>query len=243
MLILSIDTSTRGCSVALHFDGVLQACHDLGKDRSAAEFLTTLIEQICEHTGNPLSSVDAIAVAKGPGSYTGLRVGVSTAKGLCYALDKPLIGINTLKALAAQVTGFYAQPEGAGKKLLFCPMIDARRMEVFCAVYDINLNEVWPSAAVIVDEHTFAELLEEHTILFFGDGSEKCRPFLGIHEDALFLSRPVTPSATTIGELAFHAADAGAFEDAALFEPFYLKDFVGTKARNTSGIITGQSNS
>ncbi len=239
MLVLSIDTSTRGCSVALHLDSILLACYDLSKDRSAAAFLTTLIEQLCEHTGHPLSSVDVIAVAKGPGSYTGLRVGVSTAKGLCYALDKPLVGVNSLKAMAAQVTGVYTPPKDAGKQVLFCPMIDARRMEVFCAVYDKDLNEVWPSAAVIVDERTFAGLLEKYTILFFGDGADKCRPLTGIHEGALFPARHITPSAATIGELAFQLAEAGDFEDVALFEPFYLKDFVGTKARNTSGIITG----
>ncbi len=232
MLILSIDTSTRGSSVALHEEGHLLACYQLNRDRSAAAFLTTLVDQVCRHAGKSLSALDAVAVAMGPGSYTGLRVGVSTAKGLCYALDKPLIGINSLKALAARVTACY--PSGlsaAGRSVLFCPMIDARRMEVFCAVYTADLAEVRPAAAVIVDSSTFEDLFVSHDVVFFGDGADKCRELWAENPAALFLGQPVVPSAASVGILAAAAYRQGQFEDLAAFEPFYLKDFVGTRAR------------
>lgn len=235
MLILSIDSSTRGCSVALHLNDLLLACYDLNRDRSAAELLTMLIEQILEHNGYSLSSLDAIAVAKGPGSYTGLRVAVSTAKGLCYALDKPLIAVNTLKAMAAQVIAYYPRSSsGAAESAwLFCPMIDARRMEVFCAFYDEALNVIAPTAAVIVDENSFESLLSRHNVVFFGDGAAKCRAVLSGHSNAFFVDSPVHSSAAAVGRFAGLLYREGAFEDTAVFEPFYLKDFVGTKPKKT----------
>ena len=222
MLILSIDTSTRGCSVAVHADGQLLAAYDLLTERVSSSLLTILMKTAVEQTGHTLPQLDAVAVAKGPGSYTGLRVSVSTAKGLCYALDKPLIGVETLAAMTAQLTAFY--PEN----YLFCPMIDARRMEVFAAVFDANLKKVLPTQAVILEEHSFAELLKKHPIVFFGDGAAKSRPLLEKHLNAFFPNQRIEPSARTVGALANEADKLGQFEDLATFEPYYLKDFVGT---------------
>jgi tRNA threonylcarbamoyladenosine biosynthesis protein TsaB len=225
MIILSIDTSTRGCSVAVHADGQLVASYDLLTDRSSSSMLTTLMKNAVEHAGYALADLDAVAVAKGPGSYTGLRVSVSTAKGLCYALDKPLIAIETLAAMTAQITPYY--PQG----YLFCPMIDARRMEVFAAVYDTCLEKIEPTRAVILDEHSFADLLQESPVVFFGDGAAKSRSLLGTHPNAHFPHPLIEPSARTVGMLASQAYTAGQFEDLASFEPYYLKDFVGTTPR------------
>ena len=225
MNILSIDTSTRGCSVAVHTDGQLVASYDLLTNRSSSSMLTTLMKNAVEHAGYALADLDAVAVAKGPGSYTGLRVSVSTAKGLCYALDKPLIGIETLMSMTAQITAFY--PTG----YLFCPMIDARRMEVFTAVYDAQLQLVQPTQAVVLDENSFADLLRESPVVFFGDGAAKCHPLLGAHPNAYFPNQLIEPSARTVGMLASKAYVAGQFEDLASFEPYYLKDFVGTTPR------------
>lgn len=211
--------------MAVHTDGQLAASYDLLTDRSSSSMLTTLMKNAVEHAGYALADLDAVAVAKGPGSYTGLRVSVSTAKGLCYALDKPLIAIETLAAMTAQITAYY--PEG----YLFCPMIDARRMEVFAAVYDAQLQFVQPTQAVILDENSFSDLLQEHSIVFFGDGAAKSRPLLGTHPNAHFPDQLIEPSARTVGILASKAYPAGQFEDLAAFEPYYLKDFVGTTQR------------
>jgi tRNA threonylcarbamoyladenosine biosynthesis protein TsaB len=225
MIILSIDTSTRGCSVAVHSHGQLLASYDLLTDRSSSSMLTTLMKNAVQHAGFALADLDAVAVAKGPGSYTGLRVSVSTAKGLCYALDKPLVAIETLVAMTAQITAHY--PEG----YLFCPMIDARRMEVFAAVYDAQLQVVQPTRAVVLDENSFAELLQEYSVVFFGDGAAKCRPLLNPCPNAHFPDQLIEPSARTVGLLASEAYAAGQFEDLASFEPYYLKDFVGTTSK------------
>jgi len=226
MLILSIDTTTRGCSVAVHQDNTLVASYDLLTDRSSSAMLTTLMKNAVEHAGFSLEALDAVAVAKGPGSYTGLRVGVSTAKGLCYALDKPLIAISSLEALTTQTTAFYPND------FLFCPMIDARRMEVFAAVYNSDLELILPTQAVIIDTDSFGELLQERSVVFFGDGAAKCKPILGSHPNAFFPGQAIEPSARTVGVLATKAYASAQFEDLASFEPYYLKDFMGTKPRN-----------
>ncbi|GGC02481.1 tRNA (adenosine(37)-N6)-threonylcarbamoyltransferase complex dimerization subunit type 1 TsaB [Dyadobacter sediminis] len=219
MLLLSIDTSIRGCSVAVHENSGLLASYDLNTDKSSSSILTTLIKSAVEHSGYDLADLDAVAIAKGPGSYTGLRVGVSTAKGLCYALDKPLIAINTLQAMALQVAPFYAGH-------LLCPMIDARRMEVYAAVFDDQNNFVWPTQAVIMNDASFQDLLTDHKVVFFGDGAAKCKPLLLEHPNAIFPEMEIRPSAITIGKLAVQAFETNQFEDVAAFEPYYLKDFM-----------------
>ena len=224
-LILSLDTSTTVCSVALHQDNILLGSYELFTERTSAAMLTTLISEVVTHTGHELNQLDAIAVAKGPGSYTGLRIGVSTAKGLCFALDKPLVAVNTLAAMAEQVRAFFPAT------YTLCPMIDARRMEVYCALYTTSGVEVDATSAQIIDANSFADWLERSPVVFFGDGAEKCRALLSQHPNAIFLEKQVIPSARTVGQLATSYASTGQFEDVATFEPFYLKDFMTTQPR------------
>jgi tRNA threonylcarbamoyladenosine biosynthesis protein TsaB len=220
MLLLSIDTSIRGCSVAVHSDKVLLANYELLTDKSSSSMLTSLIKASVEHAGYTLSDLDAIAVAKGPGSYTGLRVGVSAAKGLCYGLDKPLIAINTLQAMALQVAPFF-------KDYWLCPMIDARRMEVYAAIFNQDSETVLPTTAIILNEHSLAEELGQKKIVFFGDGAAKCKVLFSSQPNAIFVDTEIYPSARTVGMLAAHAFAQTDFEDVATFEPYYLKDFMG----------------
>ena len=227
MLILSLDTSATVCSVALHQNGQVLACYELFAEKSSSGLLTTLIQNVVQHTGHHLAQLDAVAVAKGPGSYTGLRIGVSTAKGLCYALDKPLLAVNTLEAMARQVSRVAAGPPAG----VLCPMLDARRMEVYAAMYGPAGQEVMPTAAVVIDEQSFADVLARQPVLFFGNGAAKCEPVLSQHPNAHFLPTLIQPSARTVGELAARAYAEGRFEEVATFEPFYLKDFMGTKPR------------
>ena len=243
-IILSIETSTKACSAAIHQDGKLLSLSELNNEKSSSGMLTTLIEHVVKTAGLTLQYIDAIAVAKGPGSYTGLRIGVSTAKGLCFTLEKPLIAINTLEAMAYQLS-IGRHPAGrhsAGRhsavnyqsgvsplSLLLCPMLDARRMEVYCAVYKADpLELLEPTQAKIIDETSFSNLFESHKIIFFGDGAEKCRASLGNDSNAVFVNEVVFPSAKSIGALATRSFEQLQFENVADFEPFYLKEFVGT---------------
>lgn len=230
MLLLSIDTSIRGCSVAVHSDAGLLAGYDLFTDKSSSAMLTTLMRDAVEHAGFKLSDIDAVVVAKGPGSYTGLRVGVSTAKGLCYALDKPLIAVNTLQAMALQLAPFYPGH-------LFCPMIDARRMEVYAAVLDENNAFVQETQAVILNENSFEHVLADHPVVFFGDGAAKCKPVLEKHANAVFPEIDIKPSAKTVGQLGAIAFAQAQFEDVAAFEPYYLKDFMSPAPRKASTLV------
>lgn len=181
MLILSIETSTKNASIALHQAGSLLALSEFSAEKVASHALTAAIEQMVGNCGFSLSQVQAVAVAKGPGSYTGLRVGVATAKGLCCALRKPLIAIGTLEALA-----FGAKDFCAGTNHYLCPMIDARRMEVFCAVYDQDLNVVLPTAALIIDQNSFADILVHNGMAFMGDGAAKCRTAFATRTNTVF---------------------------------------------------------
>ena len=187
--------------------------------------LTTLISDLVCQTGYTLAQLDAVAVAKGPGSYTGLRIGVSTAKGLCFALDKPLIAINTLTAMTEQIRSYFPTDH------LLCPMIDARRMEVYCALYSTDGHEIQQTSAQIINEQSFGEWLANKTVVFFGDGAAKCRPTVGNHPNARFPDVTILPSARTVGQLAALAFAQGRFETVATFEPFYLKDFMTTQPK------------
>ncbi|MBN8697718.1 MAG: tRNA (adenosine(37)-N6)-threonylcarbamoyltransferase complex dimerization subunit type 1 TsaB [Bacteroidetes bacterium] len=221
-LILNIETATTMCSVSLGKDGQLIALKELNGDYTHAENLTLFIEDVVQQAGIQLKDIDAVAVSKGPGSYTGLRIGVSTAKGLCYSLEKPLIAINTLEHLSRSVS----VKEGA----LVCPMIDARRMEVYCAVYDHSGNEILPTAAEIIDENSFSALLNEHKIFFLGDGAAKCKETFSSQVNAVFVDG-IFPSAKEMISLSEKAYQTCKFEDVAYFEPFYLKDFVAGKKK------------
>lgn len=238
-IILSIETSTKACSAAIHQDGKLLSVSELYNEKSSSGMLTTLIEHVVKTASLKLQDIDAVAVAKGPGSYTGLRIGVSTAKGLCFTLEKPLISINTLEAMAYSIYELKsdAQNPVTNNKSpitnLLCPMLDARRMEVYCAVYKADTLEILePTQAKIIDETSFADLLENHQIIFFGDGAEKCRATLGRNPNAIFLNQTIFPSAKSIGALATRAFELQQFENVADFEPFYLKEFVGTTPKN-----------
>lgn len=220
MLILSIDTSTKCSSVALHQAGRLLALAEFFTGRFASHSLTVAVKQLIDHTGFSLKDIQAIAVAKGPGSYTGLRVGTATAKGLCYALNKPLIAVGTLEAMALGVKKFFLDRES-----YVCPMIDARRMEVFCAVYDKHLNVILPVEALIVDQNSFKDILVGRSVVFMGDGAAKCKTELATHTNAVFLEN-VNPSAQFVGELAWQYFQNSMFENAQTFEPFYLKEFM-----------------
>ena len=219
-LILSIDTSTANCSVALHRDGVLLGCYELFTERTSAAMLTTLIGDVVSQADFELPQLDAIAVAKGPGSYTGLRIAASTAKGLCFALDKPLLSVNTLAGMVEQIRMYFPAD------CVLCPMIDARRMEVYCALYDTNGQNIQPTSAQIITENSFTDQLMEGPIVFFGDGAAKCRAALGNHPNAIFPDANIVPSARSVGQLATTAFAEGRFEDVATFEPFYLKEFM-----------------
>ncbi|MGM9479258.1 tRNA (adenosine(37)-N6)-threonylcarbamoyltransferase complex dimerization subunit type 1 TsaB [Pedobacter sp. GSP4] len=222
--ILQIETATAVCSVALSVDGKTVSLKEESGQNLHASNLTLFIEDVIKSAGLSYSDLDAIAVSKGPGSYTGLRIGVSTAKGLCYALDKPLIAIETLKMMAA---GFLT--ENPDYSALVCPMIDARRMEVYTSVFDTALTVLAPTTAKIIDETSFADLLSQQNITFLGDGAAKCAEVLA-HQHAIFNAANFN-SAGYMSQLANKAFYESDFEDVAYFEPFYLKDFVVTQSK------------
>jgi tRNA threonylcarbamoyladenosine biosynthesis protein TsaB len=226
-LILNIETATTVCSVSLAKDGELLALKEINGDYSHAENLTVFIEDVFKQAKYKPSDVDAIAVSKGPGSYTGLRIGVSTAKGLCYSLDKPLIAINTLKHLSLSIS---KENKKEWNGALFCPMIDARRMEVYCAIFDSDNKEVKPTTAKIIDEESFFDYLKNNKVIFFGDGAEKCKTVLSQNKNVIFIDG-VVPSAKNMHTLSEQAFLNKQFEDVAYFEPFYLKDFVAGKKK------------
>jgi tRNA threonylcarbamoyladenosine biosynthesis protein TsaB len=230
-LILNLETATTVCSVSLGKDGQLLAFKELNGDYSHSENLTLFIEEVLQQAHVKLADIDAVAVSKGPGSYTGLRIGVSTAKGLCYSLNKPLIAINTLQHLSSSVS---KNPKSniLNSKSLFCPMLDARRMEVYCAVYDLDNKEIKATAAEIIDENSFLDLLKENTIYFFGDGAEKCKSILSHTKNAIFIDN-IFPSAKDMISLSEQAFINKQFEDVAYFEPFYLKDFIAGKKKDS----------
>ena len=215
--ILNIETATRNCSVALAKDGETILCREIAEQGySHSEKLHVFIFEILKEAGINFQEIHAIAVSKGPGSYTGLRIGVSAAKGFCYALGIPLISVDTLAILARQVQV---------KSGLIFPMIDARRMEVYSAVFDSNYIKLREVKAEIITMESFADT--DENIYFVGDCQEKCRGVL-IKENFNFLTDVVLPSAKEMSALSFEKFAKNQFEDVAYFEPFYLKDFMTT---------------
>jgi tRNA threonylcarbamoyladenosine biosynthesis protein TsaB len=197
-----------------------------------SRILTVFIGELFMENNIQLKMIDAVAVSKGPGSYTGLRIGVSVAKGLCYGLNIPLISANSLEIL-----GIFAAKnqekydfESYENPVLFCPRIDARRMEVYTALYNSEGEEIRPVSAEIIDENFLSDLFEAHKILFFGNGAEKCRNLVK-HENAIFKG-PMTTSAEFMLDISEEKFNKKHFEDVAYFEPFYLKNFVATIPRN-----------
>ncbi|MBO4580773.1 MAG: tRNA (adenosine(37)-N6)-threonylcarbamoyltransferase complex dimerization subunit type 1 TsaB [Bacteroidales bacterium] len=214
--ILSIDTATEVCSVALSCNGRNILCKEQNGTNMHSQILLPYIDEVLHRSGVAKTQLSAIAVSEGPGSYTGLRIGVSTAKGFCYALQIPLIAVPTLMSIANGARQEYAQ------YACFCPMIDARRMEVYCALYDHDLQETAPADNVIVQENSFAAVLAEHVVVFCGNAVNKVQTVLQ-HPQAVFAT--VNCSAKYMADIAFSYYQAQKFADAAYFEPFYLKKF------------------
>ena len=225
-LILSIETGTDICSVALANDGELMALRESDEGRDHAKKVALFVDELLRETGVQPSDIDAIAVGKGPGSYTGLRIGVSFAKGMCYALDIPLIAIGSLDALAEVAredfdAGILDIEEEDWSQAKLCPMVDARRMEVYAQVFDVEGEAQSDVVAEVVTEESFNEWRSKGKFVIFGNGAKKCAEVL---PDAII--EDVVPSARGIVRLAEEAFNAGKFEDLAYFEPFYLKDFI-----------------
>jgi len=221
-LILCLETTTTNCSVALSRDGeVLALKEDMGLNYSHAERLHNYIDSVLKDAKLSKNDLDAVAVSKGPGSYTGLRIGVSSAKGLCFALDIPLIATNTLEALAMQA-------EITDIKTII-PVLDARRMEVYSAIFNSKFEEKRGIEAQIIEEDSFKEQLADGNCLFIGNGAEKLQPILK-HKHAHFNTEAL-PSAREMAFLAEAKYKISDTEDVAYFEPFYLKDFVVTKSK------------
>jgi tRNA threonylcarbamoyladenosine biosynthesis protein TsaB len=217
-LILHIETATTTCSVALSENDKLLHKVEKTERNIHASALTVYIQELLDFAEKDFKDLAAIAVSMGPGSYTGLRIGVSTAKGLCYALDIPLIAINTLSCYSVT------------HHTLFCPMIDARRMEVYSAVFNDKKQVIKETAAVIVDENSFKELLDKQIVYFFGDGAAKCEEILGKHLNTRLID-DFENSAADMVSLAYQKFKEKQFEDVAYFEPYYLKDYVAGKKK------------
>lgn len=223
-IILQIETATTSCSVALSRNGDILAFKEINSRNVHAEVITLYIDELMKTEGIGYAQLDAVAVSCGPGSYTGLRIGVSTAKGLCYAIGKPLIAVETLAAMA---NGIVAK-NSISTDVLLCPMIDARRMEVFTAVFDQKGYAIKPTSADIIDGDSFADMLATHEILFFGDGAAKCQAALSGNTNAKFIT-DFANSAVDMTEISARKFLDKDFVDVAYFEPFYLKDFIAGK--------------
>jgi tRNA threonylcarbamoyladenosine biosynthesis protein TsaB len=228
--ILSIETATLVCSVALSRNGQLLTVKETSVKNAHSSVLTFFIEEVCRMSGIAFPEIDAVAVSEGPGSYTGLRIGVAAAKGLCYAIEKPLIAIPTLQALASGMKKSISLTGNNQSDQLFCPMIDARRMEVFLAVYNNELEEVVDLRAEIIDGNSFADLLKDHTFYFAGDGAAKCKSLFEGKQNVQFLD-DFHVSAKYIFPLAEAKFRSAGFENLAYFEPRYLKEFVAGKPK------------
>ena len=225
MRILAIETATDVSSVALFEDGHLVALQENHANRTHARLVTVMIDRMLHDLELRPTDLSAVSVAKGPGSYTGLRVGVSVAKGLCMALDIPLLSVGSLEALAWSVTEL-AQALDAD----ICAMIDARRMEVFVQEFDPQGNPMTQPAALVVEDGAFGEWLQRRKVIFVGDGAEKCRAILGNHRNAIILGKSLS-SAANMGAWATQRLVESELEDLVTFEPFYLKEFVATLSK------------
>jgi tRNA threonylcarbamoyladenosine biosynthesis protein TsaB len=232
-LILNIETATETCSVALAKNGQELACMESTGPKALASQLTLFFVEVIKKAGVSYKDLNAIAVSKGPGSYTGLRIGVSTAKGLCFALNKPLLSVNTLQGFADYFISAHLNNRAIdiNSDALFCPMIDARRMEVYTAVFDKYLNSIEPTQALILDKLSFSRLLQgKKQMVFFGNGATKWHQIAHTFKNAVFVSGCET-SAKGMVRWSEELYKSGGFEDLAYFEPFYLKDFIATQSK------------
>lgn len=218
--ILNIETSTKVCGVSISKNGELLDFIENNEENSHAANLAPFINDLVKRNSLKYSDLSAIAISEGPGSYTGLRIGTSTAKGLCYALDVPLIAVSTLHSMAAYAKDLYPDNEGN----VFRPMIDARRMEVYSQAFDVSLNQIDDVAAVVVDADSFKQELDNTKVLFFGDGAAKCMDLIN-HHNAVLLT-DVQASSLGMVEISYKKFQESDFVDVAYFEPLYLKEFV-----------------
>ncbi len=219
--ILNIETATKNCSVSISKSGELVALEELNDGNySHAEKLHVFIESVLKKAAISFSDLDAVSVGKGPGSYTGLRIGVSAAKGLCFGLEIPLMAIETLTILANSIS----VTDG-----VLVPMLDARRLEVYSAVFAPDYQQIRETQAQIIDETSFVEYLNKGKVYFLGDGAEKCKEIIK-HENAVFIDGK-SPSTNEMARLSYEKLKKNDIEDVAYFEPYYLKDFVGTKPK------------
>ncbi|MCK5823807.1 MAG: tRNA (adenosine(37)-N6)-threonylcarbamoyltransferase complex dimerization subunit type 1 TsaB [Ichthyobacteriaceae bacterium] len=219
-LILNLETATKNCSVSISENGKIISVKELNSSGfSHAEKLHPFIQDVLNKAELKLTDIDAVAISKGPGSYTGLRIGVSSAKGICYGNNIPLIAISTLDSMA------YGQKN---INSVLVPMLDARRMEVYAKVLNNDLEEIRKTEAEIIDENSYSEFLEKGEVTFFGDGAEKCKDII-TSSNAKFVDN-IFPSAIDMAQLSENKFIAKDFENTAYFEPFYLKDFVATKS-------------
>ena len=236
--ILLIETSTALCSVALAQDGVVTAYRESSAPKAHASLTAVFIQEMLQECGLTLAECDAVCVSKGPGSYTGLRVGVSTAKGLCFGSGKPLLAVGTLDTLVSQAASVIPSEVEGSTFHYIIPMIDARRMEVYTAVFSPVIpsevegsptyTQITETAPAIIDENSFAEYLEQGPCLFIGDGAGKCADVIK-HPNAHFYQ--CCPKASAMLAPAMVAYKEKRFEDVAYFEPFYLKEFVATVSK------------
>ena len=219
--ILNIETSTTNCSVSLSKEGeTLVLKEDYSSNYSHAERLHNYVDEVLKEGNIGVSDLVAIAISKGPGSYTGLRIGVSAAKGLCFAANKPLISVPTLTALAHQVTN---------ENGVIVAMLDARRMEVYSAIFDAEYKQIRETQAQIIDQTSFSSYLEQGKVYFIGNGVLKTKQVIN-HPNAIFIDDKL-PSAKEMGMLAYHKHKKSHIEDVAYFEPYYLKDFIALKPK------------
>ncbi|MFH0866314.1 MAG: tRNA (adenosine(37)-N6)-threonylcarbamoyltransferase complex dimerization subunit type 1 TsaB [Bacteroidota bacterium] len=226
--ILLLETATKVCSVAISENGKLLALKESHSANSHSSVITTYVSEVMSVSGKNQSNIDAVCVSMGPGSYTGLRIGVSTAKGLCYAWNKPLIAINTLLSMALHFLSEHSRQHHSDA--LLCPMIDARRMEVYNAIFDLNGNFIRDTSAEIITENSFSGSLQKQKIIFFGDGAGKCKEILSLHKNAVIIYDFLN-SANGMLSPAFLKYQFKQFENTAYFEPYYLKDFIATKPK------------
>lgn len=235
-MLLHIETSTTVCSVALSQNGRILFDHVSYEGPSHATLAGVYVEEALKVVKEQQARLEAVAVSSGPGSYTGLRIGASLAKGLCFGYSIPLIAVPTLEILAHTAIQTHAADSGA----LYCPMIDARRMEVYSALYDARLEEVRSTEAEVITAESYAAYLDKNEVCFFGDGAAKCRALI-TSDNALFID-DIHPLAVNMIPLAEKKYQNGDFVDAAYYEPFYLKEFQATVARNKvlGEVITGE---
>jgi tRNA threonylcarbamoyladenosine biosynthesis protein TsaB len=228
-MIICLETATNLCSVALcDSEGVI-SLRESNESKSHASVLTVFIEDILRENRIRANDLKAVAVSKGPGSYTGLRIGVSVAKGIAYGASIPLIGVETTLSMFWGISASQISGTEMDKDLLFCPMLDARRMEVYYAIYDCNGNKIKDISAEIINEDSFIKIPESKKILFFGDGAQKCKEV--INRKNSFFADDYMLSATSMHKPVIQAFNNNNFEDVAYFEPLYLKDFITSLPR------------